>query len=147
VSQNLSPHESYRDDELGAAGSDRAFGCTVGSIALAIGAIKAAFAGTVTLWTLAILAVGAALLLFGIAAPARLTRLHRLWLKLGMLMAAVVNPVVLAVLFLLVVTPMAWLMRLVGKRPLRLGADPAAASYWIPRDKLAEGQSSMRRQF
>jgi hypothetical protein len=46
-----------------------------------------------------------------------------------------------------VVTPLAFSMRLMGKRPLRLAADPAAASYWIARAPGESGTSSMRRQF
>ena len=144
---NLSPHDTYQDQEATEAGSDRGFGCTVGSILIAIGAVKGLVAGAVTATALVLVAAGALLALVGIVAPARLAPLKRLWLRLGTIMAAVVNPVVLAILFLLVVTPMAWLMRLLGKRPLRLAPDPAAPSYWIARDKLEADQSDMRRQF
>jgi len=143
----VSLHENYRDDEPVGAGSNRAFGCTVGAIALAIGAVKAALAVAVTPVSLLLFGAGAALLLIGIIAPARLSALNRLWLQLGSAMAKVVNPIVLALLFLLAVTPMALVMRLLGKRPLRLMPDPAAASYWIAREP-ADGQpSNMRRQF
>ena len=143
----MSLHENYRDDEPVGAGSNRAFGCTVGAIALAIGAVKAALAVAVTPVSLLLFGAGAALLLIGIIAPARLSALNRLWLQLGSAMAKVVNPIVLALLFLLAVTPMALVMRLLGKRPLRLMPDPAAASYWIAREP-ADGQpSNMRRQF
>ncbi|MGH6739608.1 MAG: hypothetical protein ACREDY_11370, partial [Bradyrhizobium sp.] len=66
---------------------------------------------------------------------------------LGVVIAAAANPVVLAILFALVVTPLALVMRLVGKRPLRLMPDPGAASYWILPERPDERQSSMRRQF
>jgi hypothetical protein len=42
---------------------------------------------------------------------------------------------------------MALLMRLAGKRPLRLAADSAAASYRIERDPSERRAASMRRQF
>ena len=58
----------------------------------------------------------------------------------------VVNPIVLMLLFIIVVTPMALLMRLLGKRPLRLAPDPDAASYWIKREPPS-GSSTMRQQF
>src|SRR5260370_32509203 len=45
VSQNFSLHENYRDEEPAEAGGDRAFGCTVGSILMVIGAAKAFAAG------------------------------------------------------------------------------------------------------
>ena len=147
MSQNLSLHENYRDDAPTAVGSDRAFGCTLGTVLLAIGAAKALIAAAVTLVSLLIFALGIGLVAFGFVAPARLSRLNRFWLKIGAVLALVVNPVILAILFFLVVTPMALVMRLAGKRPLRLAPDRAAASYWIGRAPSEGGISSMRRQF
>ena len=147
MNQKQSLHENYRDDEPIRGGSDRAFGCAVGTVLMVIGAAKALMAGAVTPVSLAIFAPGAALLLLGIAAPSRLSGLNRLWLKLGEGLSRVVNPVVLAVLFFVVVTPMALIMRMAGKRPLRLAPDPEAASYWIAREPPEGGPSSMRRQF
>ncbi len=142
----MSLHETYRDDAQPNAGSNRAFGCTVGGIAMAIGAVKAALAAALTAVSLTLFLAGAALLLLGLVAPARLTVPHRLWLRLGVVLAAIVNPVVLALLFLFVITPLALLMRLSGKRPLRLKPNPAAATYWITREP-ASAASDMRRQF
>ena len=147
MSQNSSLHENYRDDEPTAAGSDRAFGCTLGTVLLVIAAAKALMAGAVTPVSFLIFAPGVVLLAFGIIAPARLSALNRFWLKIGAAIAAVVNPVILAILFFLVVTPMAFVMRLAGKRPLRLAPDRTAASYWIMREPPEGGISSMRRQF
>ena len=147
MSQNLSVHENYRDEEPVEAGSDRAFGCTVGSISMVIGAAKGFAAGTLPPVACLIFAVGAVLLLFGIFAPSRLSVLNGIWSKLGTIIAKVVNPIVLALLFFLVVTPMALIMRIAGKRPLRLAADSAVSSYWIYR-KVPQGEaSSMKRQF
>ena len=138
-------HENYRDEGPVASGSDRSFGLTVGGILLVFGAATGLLAGALTLTAVLCVAIGAALLLFGIIAPARLTRLNRLWLRLGMALAAVVNPVILAVLFYLVFSPMALVLRLFGKRPLRLQREPAAPSYWLAREPQVG--SDMRRQF
>jgi hypothetical protein len=66
---------------------------------------------------------------------------------LGGALAKVVNPIVLALLFFAAVTPMALVMRMVGRRPLRLSPDRTAATYWIKRDPPDGGASGMRRQF
>jgi large-conductance mechanosensitive channel len=147
VSQNLSLHENYRDEEPIEAGSNRAFGCTVGSILLVIGAAKAVATGALPPITCLIFAVGAVLLLLGIFAPSRLSVLNRIWLKLGAVIAKVVNPIVLALLFFFVVSPMAFVARIAGKRPLRLAPDHAASTYWIYRNTPEGDASSMRRQF
>jgi hypothetical protein len=114
---------------------------------MAIGAVKAALAAAVTAASSAIFLAGAVLLLLGLIAPAWLAVPHRLWLRLGAAMAKIVNPVILALLFLLVITPLALAMRLLGKRPLRLKPAPAAATYWIAREPAAGAASDMRRQF
>jgi large-conductance mechanosensitive channel len=145
VSQNSLLHENYRDEEPAEAGSHRAFGCTVGSILTVIGATKAFVAGAVPPSACLIFVAGAVLLLLGVAAPSRLSALNKMWLKVGTAIAKVVNPILLALLFFLVVTPMALVMRMVGKRPLRLAPDRCAATYWIKREP--GGASSMRRQF
>ena len=146
MSQNFS-HETYRDTEPTKAGSDRAFGCTVGTVLLAIGATKTFVAGAVTTPAFLIFAAGAMLLCLGIGAPSRLSALNRLWSKIAVIFSKVVNPIVLALLFFLVVTPMALIMRLTGKRPLRLAPDRTAPSYWIAREAPSGETSSMKRQF
>ena len=147
MSQNSSLHENYRDEEPTETGSDRTFGCTVGSMLMLIGAAKTFVAGAISSVACLIFALGALLLLLGIFVPARLSALNRLWLKVGTAIAEVVNPIIFALLFFLVVTPMALFMRIVGKRPLRLAADRTAATYWIEREPPAGEGSTMRRQF
>jgi len=147
VKHNFSLHENYSDEEPVEVGSDRTFGCTVGSILILIGATKAFVAGAAHPIACLAFAAGAVLLLLGIVAPSRLSVLNRLWLKVGTAIAKVVNPIVLALLFFLVITPMAIVMRMVGKRPLRLAPDRAASSYWIYREPPEGEAPSMRRQF
>ena len=148
MSENSSLHENYSDDEPIVATSDRAFGCTVGIILIGIGATKVLVAGAIRPFPCLVVAAGTLLLSLGILAPSRLSVLNKLWLKAGAAVAEVVNPIVLALLFFFVVTPIALLMRIVGKRPLRLAPDQTAASYWIYREPPeGETSASMRRQF
>jgi hypothetical protein len=147
MKQNFSLHENYRDEEPTEAGSDRAFGCTVGGILITISAIKAFVAGAVLPIVCLIFVTGAVLVLLGIIAPSRLSTLHKFWLKIGAVIGKAVNPVILALLFFLVVTPMSLVVRIVGKRPLRLAPDRTAATYWIERVPSTSAASSMRRQF
>jgi Saxitoxin biosynthesis operon protein SxtJ len=146
VSQNFS-HEDYSGDQPIEGSSNRAFGCTVGAVSMVLGAARAFIAGAVTPVSLLLIAAGAVLVLFGIAAPSRLAVLNRLWLKLGVLLSKIVNPIVMAILFYFVISPMALVMRMAGRRPLRLVADAAAPSYWIARDPSEGGPAGMRRQF
>jgi hypothetical protein len=93
-----------------------------------------------------LLALSAATLLITLVRPSLLHPANRIWTTLGLLLGRVVNPIVMALLFYLVFTPVAILMRAMGKDPLRLAADPEADSYWIPRGAEDE-MSNMNNQF
>jgi len=122
--------------------SDRSFGL-----------VFAAFFGLIGLWPLVhsasprwwAVAAAAAFALAAFVAPAVLRPLNRAWLAFGMLLHAIVNPVVMAVMFYGAIVPMGLLLRALGKDLLRLKPDPAAPSYWITREPPAPG--SMRKQF
>jgi len=73
--------------------------------------------------------------------------LTRAWLRLGALLHAIVNPVIMALLYVLAIVPTGLAMRLAGKDPLRLKRDPAAATYWLPRGAPDAPPSSMQDQF
>jgi hypothetical protein len=53
----------------------------------------------------------------------------------------------MGVLFFLVLTPVAILMRWADRDVLRLRFDPATASYWIIRPSGGDRQTSMTSQF
>jgi hypothetical protein len=79
--------------------------------------------------------LGAILIVLAGFAPAALRVPYRLWMTFGFALGWVVSRVVLAVLFALVVTPIALAARLLGKRFLDLRPDPGATTYWVPRGK------------
>lgn len=55
---------------------------------------------------------------------------YRVVLTVGAAVGRVIGPVLLALLFFLVVTPVGILLRLAGRDLLQLRRDPAAPSYW-----------------
>ena len=79
--------------------------------------------------------------------PKALAPLNRVWTKLGLLIGRIVSPIVLALMFYLVVTPVGLLMRLTGKDPLRLRRESSEGSYWIVRHPPGPSGESMREQF
>ncbi|HMB48131.1 MAG TPA: SxtJ family membrane protein, partial [Afifellaceae bacterium] len=60
--------------------------------------------------------------------------LNKLWMKFGLLLHNIVNPLVMGLLFFLTITPIALYFRISGKDPLKLRLEPDARSYWIDRD-------------
>ncbi|HLX14627.1 MAG TPA: SxtJ family membrane protein [Bradyrhizobium sp.] len=137
-------HEDLRRDDRTEGPSDRRFGLTIGAILAAIGAWKS-FHGSN--WGLVWGALAAALIGCAFLRPAALSRLNDLWLRLGLLLHRIVNPLIMVFLFFVVIAPIGLLMRSLGKDPLRLKFDKAAASYWIARSDARPLPEAMRQQF
>ena len=78
--------------------------------------------------------------------PSVLHPLNRLWMKLGLLLHRVVNPIVMGLLFYGTILPTGLIMRLRGRDLLRLKREPAADTYWIARTP-GPAPESMRDQF
>jgi hypothetical protein len=78
--------------------------------------------------------------------PALLHPLNRLWMKLGLLLHKIVNPIVMGLLFYGTIWPTGLAMRMRGRDLLRLKREPDADTYWIarPPGPLPE---TMRDQF
>lgn len=141
---NQGSHEGFREREAVKSSSNRAFGIVFTVVFAAIGAFPLIGGNTPRWW-----AVGLAVLflLAAIAYPRCLSPLNRLWTRFGLLLHRIVNPIVMGLLFFLVVTPTALVMRILGKRPLHLKTDPDAPTYWIPREPPGPAPESMKQQF
>jgi len=79
--------------------------------------------------------------------PGLLTPLTRLWIGVGGLLHRITNPVLLAVIFFGAVMPTGLIMRAFGKRPLRLGRDAGAETYWLERAPPGPAPESQKNQF
>ncbi len=137
-------HEPPRPEPETAPGSDRSFGLVFASAFAVIGLLPLVHAAPVRPWALALAAL---FLLAALVRPRILHPLNRVWAQFGAALHKIVSPVVLGLLFFAVVTPLAMLMRLLGKDPLRRGFDTGASSYWLKRDQPTPDARSLRRQF
>jgi hypothetical protein len=72
---------------------------------------------------------------------------NRVWTRLVSILGAIVTPIVMALLVLLVVTPVGLLMRLAGKDSLRRRGPRQRDSYWIMRERPGPTGESMSEQF
>lgn len=117
--------------------SDRKFGWTFTALFLLIGA----------LYHPSLIALAAATALVTTTRAHWLAPLKRAWMKLGEALNAVVSPVVMGVIFFAVFTPVALLMRAAKRDALALKLDPAAPSYWVPRDPPGPAEDSFRNLF
>ena len=72
-----------------------------------------------------------------------LTPLNKLWFKFGILLGKFVSPLIMGIIFFLVVTPIGFIMRLLGNDILNLKFNKNK-SYWI---KKNGPKSKMSNQF
>jgi hypothetical protein len=124
--------------------SNRAFGLVFAAFFALVAVLPIVRGHAIRLWALPFSAL---FLLAALAAPKILTPLNRAWTALGSLLHAVVNPIVLGVLFYLVFTPFGWVLRRMGKDFLRLRPAPGEATYWIARNPPGPPPESMSKQF
>jgi hypothetical protein len=124
--------------------SDRGFGFTMAAVVALIGLLglyKGSFHAPI--W-LGIAVVFAGLTLWR---PQSLGLANRAWLRLGLLMYRVVNPVVMTILFFAAILPIGLAMRLFGKDFLGFARNAAAPTYWLPRSDPRPPAEAMRQQF
>jgi hypothetical protein len=137
-------HEDYRRAIEVKSSSERTFGLAFAALFTLIAAWRWWKGTPFAEWWL----VGAVLFaLAGLVAPGILAPLNRAWVKLGLLLFYVINPLVLGILFYLVFLPIGLVLRWSGKDPLRLRFDSSAHTYWIDRSHEGASPGSMRNQF
>ena len=72
---------------------------------------------------------------------------NRAWFMLGILLGKIVSPIVLGVMFFLMITPVALLMRIKGRDVLRLRGMKDVSTYWVERGAAEPSASSFKNQF
>ena len=82
-------------------------------------------------------------LILGILNSKILTPFNLAWIKLGEILGRFIAPVVMAVIYFLIVTPIGLFMRIIGKDLLNIKFSQNS-SYWIKREKKL---GPMKRQF
>ena len=83
-------------------------------------------------------------LIIAFTKPAILQPFYTIWTKIGDIIGSIVSKIMLTVLFYAVFTPVAVILRLIGKDPLNKKLDKNADSYWHERNSYA---ASMEHQF
>jgi hypothetical protein len=137
-------HEDFNRAEEIKGPSDRSFGIVFVVVFAVIGAWPLFHGRPVRGWALL---VSTALALVSAVRPGLLHPANVVWMRFGLLLSKVMNPVVTGLVFYAVVTPIGLLMRLFGKDPLRLRREPRAATYWIERQPPGPKPETMSHQF
>jgi multisubunit Na+/H+ antiporter MnhG subunit len=110
--------------------AERDFGLLVGGVLLALGGWWL-YRGRFHTLAIALIVLGATLVLLGAVYPKLLVVPNRLWMGMAGAMGFVMTRVILAVVFFLLVTPIGLLRRAFGGDPLSRRA-ARTESYWKP---------------
>ena len=120
--------------------SNRSFGILF-SIVFAIIAFWPTINGNpLRLWSIPISVI---FLVLGLLNSKLLNPLNKVWVKFGELLGRIIAPVVMAIIYFIIVTPIGLFMRLIGKDLLNIKFSKAN-TYWIKREKKI---GSMKKQF
>ena len=82
-------------------------------------------------------------LVLGLLNSKLLNPLNVVWVKFGELLGRIIAPIVMAIIYFIIITPIGLFMRLIRKDLLNLKFSKAN-TYWIKREKKI---SSMKKQF
>jgi hypothetical protein len=70
--------------------------------------------------------------------PPLFRAIYRLWLGFSVVLGYFISRIILTIVFFIVLTPTGLIMRIFGKDPMERKLDPAAPSYWRPKEQLDE---------
>jgi hypothetical protein len=121
--------------------SNRSFGLVFFIVFLIVSTWPLTNEEQVRIWSAIISAV---FLILGLINSKFLSPLNRLWFKFGIILGAIVAPIVMGFIFFLVVTPIGLVMRIMGRDILNKKYDKKRETYWIKRGKSV---STMKQQF
>ena len=122
----------------------RKFGLTVGTVLLLAG-IVLYLTGKSS--SVVIGGSGVLLILFGLILPRILKPLNKIWMILAVILGWFMSRLILFILFYIVITPIGFFLKLMGKDFLRRKSDKNSKSYWETRDKKIAEQIDYERQF
>ena len=122
----------------------RKFGLTVGSVLAAVAVLLFYFEKPSAIY---FAVIGGLLILFGALFPQPLKPLNKIWMGLAIILGFIMSRVILTVLFYLVLTPIAILAKIVGKKFMVLKYDKSAETYWEKRTNIHKKQIDYERQF
>ena len=124
--------------ELDAKGL-RGFGLTTGAIIAALFGLLIPYLFDLAYprWPWVITGV---LVLWALAAPASMRGLYRGWMRFGLLLNKFTTPIIMGLVFFVVITPMALIMKIFSRDPMRRELDGAIDTYRIPSEKKDKSQ-------
>ena len=121
--------------------SNRNFGIVFFVVFLIISFYPLTYNGDIIKWSLVISII---FLILGLLNSKIITPLNWLWFKFGIFLGRTISPIIMALIFFIVVTPIGLMMKLLRKDLLNLKYNKKSKSYWIEKNGP---KSKMKNQF
>ena len=121
----------------------RRFGVTVGSAIVVLGGI--AWWRNHEILAQFLIGIGVMLLLGALVVPLWLKPIERWWMAVALQISRVTTPVILGIVYFMVVTPIALVIRGIRGNPLE--HPPGKLGYWFSSSTSQSTKTDMRRQF
>ena len=120
--------------------SNRSFGLVFFVVFLLISIYPLFHGQNLRFWLLIVAIIFLAL---GLLNSKILTPLNKIWFKFGLLLGSIVSPVIMSIIFFFVVTPISFVMKILGKDILNLKRNNNN-TYWVEK---SGPKSKMKNQF
>ena len=110
----------------------RQFGLMLGAIIVVVlGFLLPWIWGWENLPNLLWIATGAGVIAWALIAPESMRGLYNGWMRVAMVIGNIINSIILAIVFFIVITPMGIVMRILGKDPMCRKLDSNVVSYRV----------------
>ena len=120
--------------------SNRSFGLVFFVVFLLISIYPFLHGQNLRFWLLIVAIIFLAL---GLLNSKILTPLNKIWFKFGLLLGSIVSPIIMSIIFFFVVTPISFVMKILGKDMLNLKRNNNN-TYWVEK---SGPKSKMKNQF
>src|SRR3954465_5114197 len=135
-------HEEFSREHVVEAASNKRFGLVVGGIALLFGCVRTWWHSEVGWLSGMLTATGLVLILAALIKPDVLEGANRGWMKLGLLLHKITNPIFLGGMYPIAIVPTGLMMRAFGLDPMGLRRE-RKNTYWIARGKSGSSAQSL----
>jgi hypothetical protein len=140
-------HELLQHEEALPLPSERSFSYVMAGVFFFFAALGWWHSRVIDVHQIRLIFIGGVFLAVGYTKPLWLRPLNKIWMQLGHILFKITNPIIMLVIYVVTIVPMGFVLRMMGKDPLRRSFDNEAKTYWVTRDIPGPPPDTMKRQF